>query len=266
MPGPSVDMSLRGGLASDRVERLAGLVSDITGLAVHDLPALAPVLLFSDPAVQAQLPMPQARDDEIVAQDAQSIAYATTFPLDTDLAATAIAHHRDNFVEFRFALSGTEGPVAHLVTALRLVRVTDLSAVKATTFRPASLGDNVQWSSPIAVSQDRTNRYLTLSGDRNPIHRDPARAQRLGLPAPIVPGLLLASLIQPFVEAALPDSTPISLNSRFLAPLCMQAPLRIGVQLRESAVGGIRKARAYSIDGTDRALAIIDLQLRVAPG
>jgi acyl dehydratase len=265
MPDRHVDMTLLGGLTANRARGLADLVADVTGSRLAGPPFLAPVLLYSDPSVQSQLDLPLPQGDAILVQEFQGVEYPAAFPLNTDLDAAATVRPQDDIVELRFSLSAAQAAVAHLSTVLRRVPVTDLGAVKATPFRTESLGDSVRWSAPFTVSQHQTDRYLTLSGDRNPIHRDPAEARRLGLTAPIVPGLLLVSLIQPICEASVPGGWLVSLKSRFLAPLCMLAPLRIGVQLRGGALDQVQKARAYLIDMDDRALAIVDLQVRTTP-
>jgi acyl dehydratase len=266
MPDAGVDMILRVGIGADRAAALSDLAGRISGYPVSRVPYLAPVLLFADPGLQARLPMPRPRPGVILVQEAQSVAYPAEFPLDTALAATAQGRTRGDLAELRFDLSADAGPVARLVTTLRQVPAADLGAVKPTPFRAASLGDGVQWTAPVAITQDQADGYIALSGDRNPIHHDPALARDLGLDAPIVPGLLLVSLIQPVAEATLPGAALASLKSRFLAPLCIGAPMRIGLQMRGPATGGLQRARAYLVDMTDRALAIVDLQLRVTPG
>ena len=251
--GDPAEMQLPAGLSSARAGGLSDLIAEITGTRPRALPTLAPALLFADDAVQSRLDMPHASQADILIHDAQSIALDGAFPCDTALAARARRTPKGPLTEFTFTLMNGGSPVASLGTTLRLVPKTDLGAVKPTPFRTGSLTDT-EWTGPLTVSQAQTDRYLALSGDANPIHQDVTQAQALGLPAPIVPGLLLLSLIQPAAEAAFPDARLTSLKSRFLAPLCVGNPMRIGLQPR-----GQTRARAYLIANGDRALAIADL-------
>ncbi len=137
-------------------------------------------------------------------QEFQGVDYLAAFPLDTDLEATATARPQGDVVELRFSLVRRAGPVAHLATALRLVPVTDLGAVKATPFRTASLGDSVQLERPVHRLAGSDGPISDAVRRPEPDPSRPRRGARLGLTAPIVPGLLLVSLIQPTCEAALP--------------------------------------------------------------
>lgn len=234
-------------LAAGTAQALAALVAEIAGAAPRALPWLAPALLFASPGGQRHLALPTPGPDELLIHDYQSVAYASGFPLDAPLAAEAETRGNDRHV----TLSANGAPVATLTTALRLIRRADLTAARPAPF-PRRLADNLDWSAPLTASQDRTDRYLALSGDLNPIHRDAALAASLGLPAPIVPGLLLAALVQPAAEAR--NITRLtSLKARFMAPLTVDAAFRLALQPR-----GDTGLRAYLACDT-HALALIDL-------
>lgn len=251
-----VAMLLPLGLAKDRVAQLGDLIAEITAGAVTSLPYLAPALLFADGAVQARIGMPVAAPHEILVQDYQAVDYAAGLPLDTALQTSCLSTVKGGSTEFRVDLGGC----VTLTTALRRVPRQDLSAIRPMQLRnTAALGD-LGAAGPLAFSQDQVHRYLSLSGDGNPIHHDIDEARSLGLPRPIVPGLLLVSAIQPTCTQALPDARLRSLKARFLAPLCVQDKCHVALQSRGPGPDGGTKARAYVFAEDARALAIADLQ------
>ncbi len=257
-------LKLPAGLTSDRADSLADLVAAITGQseARGDLPWLAPALIFADPAVQRGLHMPPTDPGEVLLQDYQAIRYSSPFPLDRPLIATVQQDRRKTSADFRFALSGTEGtPCAELDTALRVVSGAEVGKAQPARSRPDA-GQGASDVSPMAVSQAQVDRYLALSGDRNPIHFDPAIARAMGLRAAVVPGLLLISLIQPACRRAAPGTCLQELKARFLAPVCVDEAFRVVVQSRgEGAAPGSHRLRAHLLGPGDGAVAIADLSV-----
>ena len=250
-----VAMQLAGGLAQDRVTQLSDLIAEITASGLNSLPYLAPALLFARNEVQAAIGMPKAAPHEILVQDFQAIDHAAALPLDTALQASCLSTVKGGSTEFRIDLGG----YLTLTTALRRVPRQDLSAIRPMLLRnTAALGD-LGAAGPLVFSQRQVNRYLALSGDGNPIHSDPDEARSLGLPRPIVPGLLLVSTIQPDCAQALPDARLRNLKVRFLAPLCVQDSCHIALQSRGPGPEGSTRARAYVFAKDARALAIADL-------
>ncbi len=75
---------------------------------------------------------------------------------------------------------------------------------------------------PLSVgpwSMDDLRRYAAASGDNNPIHLDPALAQRAGLPGPPVHGMLLMARFVPALAVWRPDLKLVRLSSKFLRPI-----------------------------------------------
>ncbi|WP_172293100.1 MaoC family dehydratase [Pseudoruegeria sp. HB172150] len=246
------ELELPRGLPAACAEELAALVGQITGRAPAALPWFATVLLFAEPEVNAHLALPETGPEEMLIHDYQSVDCPALLPLDTALTARAETTSRGDLTDHRFTLCRDGAEVAKLGTALRRVKIADLIAAAPAPFRAEMLKD-VTWFGPFAISQELTDRYLALSSDPNPIHRDAELAPRLGLSAPVVPGLLLLSMIQPSSEVML--GAPLAtLKARFMAPLTMNTELRIGLQRR-----GPARLRAYLEAGS--ALAVADMQM-----
>ncbi len=248
-------MHLPGGLSAEFCHRFAALLSEIHGTPLDTTPTLAPALLFSTPTVQDQLQVPVAPDGHLLIHDYQSIAFTGPVPTETPLDAQVETRREDGFAEYTFRLAGPDGPVATLITALRIVSRTDIAAAKPAILRPEALR-GAEWSDTLHITKAQTDAYLDLSGDRNPIHRTEGPAETYGLPGPVVPGLLLAALADPQLHAIQPNTRITALKARFLSALTIDEPFRIGLQPR-----GPGKSRAYLLGVDDRSIALIDLQL-----
>lgn len=249
--------NLPGGLRSEAADALADLIAEICAPAtIAARPWIAPALLLSDPAVQTVLDLPCPGTGEMLIHDYQSVDNPARLPLDTDLRA-AIERKGS---EYRIGLAGAgSGAAAMSMTcALRVVQQAEIAALRPAPFPERALV-GADWSRPCRVTQAQCDRYLALSGDGNPIHRDPALAADLGMAAPVVPGLLLLALGQPTAERLVPGRTPHRLTCRFMAPLATGAPFRIAAQRR-----GADRLRLHLLDLNGTALAIADLQFDAA--
>jgi len=74
-------------------------------------------------------------------------------------------------------------------------------------------------------------RFTELTGDRNPVHVDPAYARQTALGTPVVHGMLAASFVSTLVGMQLPG--PGALWTDFA--IAWRKPIRIGVELRITA-------------------------------
>lgn len=246
-------LDLPGGLKGADADTLAALIAEIAGTPPRDQPWTAPALLFAAPAVARALPLPDAGSDRVLVHEYQRIERSGTLPRDTALTATASATEGATGTEFEFGLSAG-GQSVSLGTALRVFTLEDLAAARPTSIREAML-KGATTTGTLTVTPDQTLRYVTLAGDTNPIHRDPAAAAPLGLSAPVVPGMLLLALVQPVAEAACPGRTLARMTCRFMSPLETGAPFRIAVVPR-----GPDRARAFLLADGSRGLGIADLQ------
>lgn len=202
-------------LRSAAADALADLVHTVTGRRPDGLPWTAPALLFNDPAVQTALALPCPGPGEVLLHEYQALRATGTLPLDAALPVAAVPGKE-------VSVSFGAPPVVELRAAFRLAPAKVLA--EAAPLR-AHLPEDV--SEEIPVSATAVQTYLHLSGDQNPIHKSQAEADRLGLPSPIAPGLLLLSLMQPFV-----GGTAKTVTARFIAPVAVGAALRVGVQRR----------------------------------
>jgi acyl dehydratase len=114
-------------------------------------------------------------------------------------------------------------------SALRVERAIDLAAFVGRELPPGS------WQ---AIAQDQIDRFASLTGDRNWIHTDVARAAReLEGGRTIVPGQLLLSLIpallqEIYVVAGAGNSRVAGLRAvRFRQPICCGDEFRLHAQL-----------------------------------
>jgi acyl dehydratase len=84
---------------------------------------------------------------------------------------------------------------------------------------------------------DDLRRYAAASGDDNPIHLDPSLAQRAGLKAPPVHGMLLMSRFESALEIWRPDLTLLRLASKFLRPIFLGETVEISGRVAQVTPG-----------------------------
>mmetsp|Transcript_35546 Transcript_35546/g.100617 ORF Transcript_35546/g.100617 Transcript_35546/m.100617 type:complete len:171 (-) Transcript_35546:311-823(-) len=82
-------------------------------------------------------------------------------------------------------------------------------------------------------SQAEVDAFLSLTGDTNAIHRHTSAAQSLGFHAPVLPGMLGASLFPAIVGSTFPGSVYFGQTLRFLKPLYVGQPVRARVEVLE---------------------------------
>lgn len=103
--------------------------------------------------------------------------------------------------------------------------------------------------------------YLRLSGDENPAHADTATAQALGLPAAVVPGMLLLARIDAQLRRTF-DRAPGMLRARFVGFVEIGAEVRIVMQRPvESAEAGDTRLRVVLAGPDETICAIVDATL-----
>ncbi len=98
-----------------------------------------------------------------------------------------------------------------------------------------------------AFSDADLNAYAQASRDLNPIHTDPAAAQALGLPRPVVHGMLLLGRMASVVAQRYPDRAVTALDCLFLAPVLSGDSVRFVV---EPPAGNRARFQIVRGDGT----------------
>lgn len=77
-----------------------------------------------------------------------------------------------------------------------------------------------------------TTRFAQLSGDSNPIHTDAAFAQtHANVAAPVVQGMLSASLFATIFGKTIPGAVYIAQELRWRAPLLVDEPVRARIRV-----------------------------------
>lgn len=138
-----------------------------------------------------------------------------------------------------------------------------LPALEHKTFGPSS------WR---AVTQDEVDRYAELSGDRNPIHLDPAFAAGTAFGTTIVHGYLTLSLVVPLMAEVF-EVTGVGLGInygldrvRFPAPLPAGGRVRVrGVVTAVTAIEGgyqVHPSVTFEIEDGDKPACVADMVLR----
>ena len=192
--------------------------------------------------------MPELAHDELLIHDYQALEQSSVLPLDEPLQADLQRKDGPASSEYRIDFGGTA-----LTVALRKVKRADVATLTPTAFRNLDQMRNLGHAPRLVVTQEQIRQYLVLSGDWNPIHHDPAYVWALGLKDMIVPGMLLASVIQPYC----PERAFKGLRARFMAPCFANDPIAVSIQSR-----GASRARAYIHTPDGAALALVDVQFQ----
>jgi 3-hydroxybutyryl-CoA dehydratase len=102
------------------------------------------------------------------------------------------------------------------------------------TIDEVSVGDKAEMS--CTMSAELVMGFVTLSGDRNPIHRDAAFAASTSFGEPIAPGMLTAALIAAVIGSELPGPGCVYLSQslKFLRPVKLGDTITARVEVVES--------------------------------
>ncbi len=235
------------------------LITDITGQNTSNQPYFAAVTMSRHPPVRKLLALPQSNDGEMLIHDYQAMNFHMPLPTERPLNVDGTRDAKERRIEISLSIS--EGDTLHqtMTLALRRIGTQDLGNLKPVTLRNVDAIGDLTRSGIMHISQDQIDRYVALSGDVNPIHRDQRVAAELGLEAPLVPGMLLLALCQPFIERA--GLKAASMRARFVAPLIVDEDFRVSVQSR-----GPDRARTYMYTRDARSVAIADLVLAPTAG
>jgi acyl dehydratase len=102
------------------------------------------------------------------------------------------------------------------------------------TMDQITVGDRAEMA--LGVSADLVTAFVTLSGDRNPIHRDPGFAATTTFREPIAPGMLTAALIAAVIGSQLPGPGCVYLSQslKFLRPVKLGDTITARVEVVET--------------------------------
>jgi 3-hydroxybutyryl-CoA dehydratase len=121
--------------------------------------------------------------------------------------------------------------------ALQLHSAEDIDGerrMNAKTIDEITVGDQAEMA--LAVSADLVTGFVTLSGDRNPIHRDAGFAATTPFREPIAPGMLTAALIAAVIGSELPGPGCVYLSQslKFLRPVKLGDTITARVEVVET--------------------------------
>lgn len=102
------------------------------------------------------------------------------------------------------------------------------------TIEQITVGDRAEMA--CTVSAELVAAFVTLSGDRNPIHRDASFAASTTFGEPIAPGMLTASWIAAVIGSELPGPGCVYLSQslKFLRPVKLGETITARVEVVET--------------------------------
>ncbi|HWD05880.1 MAG TPA: MaoC/PaaZ C-terminal domain-containing protein [Kribbella sp.] len=206
------------------VDELAFITENTKGVEQRVLPTY-PVVLSTDPAIFKRF---GSFDWAKVVHAEQGVEVLAPLPAEgAVLTTTRIA---DMFDKGKAALVVTETESVDENTGETLFRTRSALFIGGAGGWGGARGPNSSWSAPDR-DPDHTVTYATrpeqallyrLSGDRNPLHSDPAFARRAGFERPILHGLCTYGFTGRALLNALADGDPARLrgiDARFAAPV-----------------------------------------------
>lgn len=110
-----------------------------------------------------------------------------------------------------------------------------MAALEQTASAAVRVGDKLPPQTFGPFDMARLARYAEVSGDKNPIHLDADLAQRAGLDAPPVQGMLLMSTFAPALAAWQPRLVLQRLSAKFLRPVLAGQSIVISGRVAEIA-------------------------------
>ena len=125
------------------------------------------------------------------------------------------------------------------------------------TIEQISVGDRAETA--LTISADVVTAFVTLSGDRNPIHRDAKFAATTTFGEPIAPGMLTAALIAGVIGSQLPGPGCIYLSQslKFLRPVKLGDRITARVEVVESVRDRNRvRLRTECLNGTGELVLV----------
>jgi len=115
----------------------------------------------------------------------------------------------------------------------------------STLFKPLFMSDHVEpaylikegdtYTYPFKFTQEEVVRFAELTGDKNPVHLDPAYAAKTIFRKPVVHGMFGASMFSKVFGMLYPGEGTIYLNQtiKFLAPMYVERDYQVEFRILE---------------------------------
>ena len=103
-----------------------------------------------------------------------------------------------------------------------------------------------KYECPLIITPEQEQLFMNLTGDINPIHWDAEAAEHAGYPAPIVHGMLAASMIGKVIGMDFPGKGTINMERsfQFIRPLFVNEHYTIQLKVsdidHEACIGTIK--------------------------
>jgi 3-hydroxybutyryl-CoA dehydratase len=125
------------------------------------------------------------------------------------------------------------------------------------TIEEISVGDHAETA--LTIGADVVTAFVTLSGDRNPIHRDAKFAAATVFGEPIAPGMLTAAFIAGVIGSQLPGPGCVYLSQtlKFVRPVKLNDRITARVEVVESVRDRNRvRLRTECLNGTGELVLV----------
>lgn len=244
-----------GGLSGSDCAALAALLLGLSGragAAAGHTPLIAPVLLMGRAELAVAAHAMQPSPGLCALHESQRIERLAPLPMDAPLRLSAA--QTDGGFALTITAETGDAPLVRLLTRLRFASPAQIAGLTGATFGDRMAGQGATWAKTRPLDAQSVARYLSLSHDRNPIHRDDQAARAAGLSGVVVPGMMIAGLAESLLDA--PATT---LATRFMAPVPLGAALEMVAVPRR---GGFR---VFALLGDRTIAAITDLDTSAAP-
>ena len=221
------------------------------------VPLIAPAMLLGHAEAMPILADIEAPKGYALIHETQTFQRARIYEPEQDLELKFSKQRAEAGIELNFGILHDGEMVGGMQSRLRIVPQETMAALKGSKFPERLNGPNVTWHASSRFGKSVVEEYLRLSGDPNPIHRDDAAAQAAGLAKAVVPGMMIAGILEYIIGPA----TVAEQKIRFMAPVYVGQSVRLGVLKRD---GGLRRVFVVRADGVLAAIADITLGLEQA--
>ncbi|MFP1632426.1 MaoC family dehydratase [Zhengella sp. ZM62] len=230
-----------------------------------DIPFIAPLMLLTAFPGAAALAAAPARKGHVLIQESLSIDCRSPIRPGEALAAEGRIESESlqgaGMVLSLDVRAAAGGEIVRLLARLREVPASGLVALKPLALARATRGAQLaSWETP-ALTQDAVTDYVRLAGDGNPLHTDAAFARSVGLEGTVVPGALLAGLLEPVLPLLGEMRSLRGLRMRFAAPHPVGESAGFAV-VRNEASTRDDEARVFIHRADGGVTAIADLAFR----